>query len=182
MRKHVCPWWFAYTFDNALRRLLHDPVKLLGDYVRPGMTVIDIGCGMGHFSLGMARLVGTSGKVIAVDLQQEMLDTLMRRADRAGVARQITPVLCDEHDIGVSQPVDFALLFWMVHETPDEASLFQQTYEILNTGGKLLYAEPKFHVSRTNFKRTVSIAQTTGFMQIKSLKVCCSYNVLFEKK
>ena len=39
---HVCPWWCAYTFDNALRRLLHDPEKLLSEWVRPGMTVLDV--------------------------------------------------------------------------------------------------------------------------------------------
>lgn len=181
MRKHVCPWWFAYTFDNALRRLVHDPVKVIGAYVKPGMTVVDIGCGMGHFSIGMARLVGPLGRVIAADLQQKMLDTLMRRATRAGVANRITPVLCSERDTRVSQRVDFALLFWMVHETSDVVALFQQAYEILLNGGKLLYSEPKLHVCEAEFKRTVSIAQATGFRLVGEPGICCSYSVLFEK-
>ena len=79
---HVCTWWIAYTFDNPLRKLFHNPGKIFSDYVKEGMTVMDVGCGMGYFSIGMAKLVGANGKVIAVDLQQKMLDVLRRRAER----------------------------------------------------------------------------------------------------
>jgi len=76
---HVCPWWLCYSFDNPLRRLFHDPERLLGPYVKLGMTVADIGCGMGYFTLGLARLTGPEGKVIAVDLQERMLAALESR-------------------------------------------------------------------------------------------------------
>ena len=92
---HVCPWWHAYTFDNPLRRLLHNPSAIVGEHVGEGMRVLDLGCGMGFFSIAMARMVGDSGLVIAVDLQQKMLDVLMRRATRAGVAARIRPHRCD---------------------------------------------------------------------------------------
>ena len=81
----VCPWWMAYTFDNPLRRLFHNPAKIFDGLVEEAMTVIDVGCGMGYFSIGMAKLVGACGKVIAVDLQQKMLEIMLRRARRAGV-------------------------------------------------------------------------------------------------
>ena len=42
MSAHVCPWWGGYFIDNFLRRLIHNPKRLLGPYVRPGMTVVDI--------------------------------------------------------------------------------------------------------------------------------------------
>ena len=51
--------------------------------------MLDVGCGMGLFSLAMAKLVGDQGQVIAVDLQQKMLDVLRRRAEKAGVADRI---------------------------------------------------------------------------------------------
>ena len=56
----ACTWWIAYTFDNPLRRLIHKPQKILGNYIKEGMTVMDLGCGMGHFSIGMAGLVGST--------------------------------------------------------------------------------------------------------------------------
>ena len=41
MDEHVCPWWGGYFIDNPLRRLLHNPKKILGPYVKPGMTVME---------------------------------------------------------------------------------------------------------------------------------------------
>ena len=40
---HVCPWWGGYFIDNPLRRLFHNPEKIVGPYVQPGMTVMDVG-------------------------------------------------------------------------------------------------------------------------------------------
>ena len=90
---HVCPWWLGYFIDNPLRRLIHNPEKIVGPYVKPGMTVMDVGCGMGLFSIGMARMVGDGGLVIAVDLQQKMLDGLQKRAKRAGCRPDSCPSL-----------------------------------------------------------------------------------------
>ena len=45
MAAHVCPWWMGYFIDNPLRRLLHNPEKTPGGHVKPGMTVMDVGCG-----------------------------------------------------------------------------------------------------------------------------------------
>jgi predicted RNA methylase len=65
--QHVCPWWLAYTFDNPLRGLLHQPAQILDGLVGQGDTVIDMGCGIGFFSLGLARIVGAAGHVLAID-------------------------------------------------------------------------------------------------------------------
>ncbi len=85
----VCPWWLCATFDNPLRRLIHNPERILCELVRSGDTALDLGCGMGVFSIPLARLVGPSGKVICVDLQEQMLAGVRRRAERAGVAQRI---------------------------------------------------------------------------------------------
>ena len=97
---HVCPWWVAYTFDNPLRKIFHNPRKMLSAYIKAGMCVMDVGCGLGYFSIGMAKIVGETGKVIAVDLQQKMLDIMQKRARRAGLQDRIYPHLCQPDDIG----------------------------------------------------------------------------------
>jgi SAM-dependent methyltransferase len=89
----ICQWWLAYTFDNPLRRFLHDPEALLASHVREEMTVADFGCGMGYFTLALASLVGDRGAVIAVDVKPEMPAITGRRAEQAEVARGIRPVL-----------------------------------------------------------------------------------------
>lgn len=182
MEKHVCPWWLAYTFDNPLRRIFHDPKKIFAPYLNEGMTAIDLGCGMGYFSIGMAKIVGKTGKIISVDIQQKMLDTLQRRAEGAGVVNRITTFLCDEKNIGVNEKVDFALAFWMVHETPDESNFLKQVHSILNASGKLLLAEPKMHVTSAEFKKTLAIAQESGFKLIDVPKIYFSHTAVLEKQ
>ncbi|UCE72624.1 MAG: methyltransferase domain-containing protein [Nitrospiraceae bacterium] len=182
MSKHVCPWWLAYTFDNPLRRIFHKPDKIFIPYLNDGMTAIDIGCGMGYFSIGMARLVGKKGRIISVDIQQEMLTILTKRAKKAGVAERITTFLCDENNIGIKEKADFALAFWMAHETVDEFNFLKQVYSILNKSGKLLLAEPKMHVRFTKFKETVLLAQEVGFDIIESPEIYFSHATLLEKR
>ncbi len=122
--QHGCTCWIAYPFDNPIRKLIYNTHKILGDYIKEGMTVMDVGCGMGYFSIGMAKLVGADGKVIAVDLQQKMLDVMLKRARRSGVANRIIPHRCEADTIGIGKPVDFMLAFWMVHEVGDKNNFF----------------------------------------------------------
>ncbi len=177
---HVCTWWLAYTFDNPLRGLIHNPAKILSGYVKPGMTVIDIGCGMGHFTLGLAELVGDTGKVIAVDLQQQMLDIMLKRATTRGLARRIIPHCTRPAAIGITTPVDFGLAFWMIHEVPEPALFFKEVAAILKPSAKLLYAEPVFHVSAQKFNTILAVAEKSGFSISRTLAVRFSRAVLLE--
>ncbi len=92
---HTCPWWFGYFLLNPLRRLAQGPTRVLGPFVWPGMLVVEPGCGMGFFTIDLAPMVGPHGRVVAVDLQEEMLAGLRRRATRAGLERRIDIRLAD---------------------------------------------------------------------------------------
>jgi ubiquinone/menaquinone biosynthesis C-methylase UbiE len=178
---HVCPWWYAYTFDNALRRLIHDPRAILSPYVDEGMTVLDTGCGMGHFTIGMARLVGESGKVVAVDLQQKMLDVMMKRAGKAGLGERIVPRLCGPHALGLQDNFNFVCSFWMVHEVPDAGNFFREIYEHLLPGGCLLYTEPAFHVGEKAYRTMLAEAREQGFVRCAVPEVRFSRAVLLRR-
>lgn len=164
MDKHVCPWWLAYTFDNPLRRFVHEPRQLLSGYVRPGMTVADLGCGLGYFSIGMAGLVGREGRVLAVDLQPKMLEKAARRAAATGMGERISFLSCRPEHLEIPERLDFALAFWMVHETPDVGSFFAQVRAALKPGGLLLVAEPRLHVTAGAFAREVELAREAGLL------------------
>lgn len=181
MKNHVCPWWLAYTFDNPFRYLFHKPERIFSLHVRGGMTVADIGCGMGFFSLGLARIVGNKGKVIAVDLQEKMLERVEKRTGKAGLSGIIETRLCGEDDIRISEPLDFALAFWMVHETPDAGQFFSQVFSALKPSGLLLMTEPAFHVSRSQFKNELDMAVEAGFHVKDYPKITFSSSVLLEK-
>jgi len=162
---HTCPWWLNFTFDNPLRRLLHEPSALLEPFVQPGMRVADLGCGMGHFTLGLAKLVGPNGQVQAIDLQAESLGRVRRRLERAGMASRVTLVLAEAHDPRLEGTVDFVLAFWMVHEVADTSGLFAKVREHLARDGRMLVAEPLLHVGAARFARSLAAARAAGLRE-----------------
>lgn len=178
-RNRVCPVELADSLDSRIRRWLQDPPAILGPYVREGMTVLDIGCGPGFFSVDMARMVGTTGRVIAADLQKGMLQKLSRKIQGTPLADRITLVECEKSRINVPDRVDFILAFFMVHEVPDKPSLFRQLKDALKDTGEMLLVEPKlFHVSRREFGETTALAEQNGFRAFEGPKVRFSWSAV----
>jgi ubiquinone/menaquinone biosynthesis C-methylase UbiE len=185
MSDHVCPWWIGYLLASPLRRLVSDPVRLLGPHLRPGMRAMDIGPGMGFFSLPMARMVGAEGRVICVDLQRRMLASLERRARSKGLADRIETLLCPSpEDLGLARlsgSVDFALACAVIHEVPDAGAALCQILGALTPRGRLLFLEPKGHVSDERFEAAVATAQDVGFRLVERLSVWRNHAILLER-
>ncbi len=179
--KHVCPWWLCRTFDNPLRRLFQDPEKILRPFVRPGFTVIDVGAGMGYFTLPLLHLVGSGGRVVALDIQQRMLQALERRAARAGLLSNLTLHLGKPGDPGMPDAADFVLIFWMIHEVGDQQAFLSHLTACLKPGGRLLIAEPLLHVTGDRFRFTVDAAGRAGLNLIDRPPVSLSRSALFSK-
>jgi len=165
---HLCPPWIGcFLADNPLRRLLYTPRSLLAGLVSEGMTVVEPGPGMGFFSLEMARLAGPGGRVIAVDVQPKMLESLRRRAGRAALLDRMELRLSDGKSLGIRDlagKVDFALAFAMVHEVRDPAKFFVEIAEALTPGGKVLFSEPAWHVAEELFRRELDAATAAGLV------------------
>jgi ubiquinone/menaquinone biosynthesis C-methylase UbiE len=162
-RTHTCPWWFGYSFDNPLRRLVHDPAAILGGLVGPGHTAVDIGCGLGYFTLGMAELVGDTGRVVALDVQSSMVHRARRRVTRRGLAERVEFRVCAPERLGFAGPADFALAFWMVHEVSHPEAFLSEVRSFLGPSGRFLIVEPRVHVPRARFAETVELARQAGF-------------------
>jgi ubiquinone/menaquinone biosynthesis C-methylase UbiE len=179
---YVCPVELASSLSNPLRRLIHNPRKILGSYINKGMTVIDLGCGPGYFTTWLARMVGEEGMVIAADLQQGMLEKVIEKIRGTDLEQRIKIHKCQDDKIGVSEKVDFVLAFWMVHEVPDQQKMFEELRSILNQGGRILVIEPKFHVTKESFKKMITLIESAGFEIIESPKVSLSRTVLLSAR
>jgi ubiquinone/menaquinone biosynthesis C-methylase UbiE len=178
--EHVCPWWLAYTFDNPLRPIFQKPEQILKPHLQRGMSAVDIGCGMGYFSIAMAEIVGEQGSVIAVDIQQKMLDVLAKRALAKGVKDRIRLHRCEPGAIGLDCKVDFALTFWMAHEVPNVADFMSEVKSMVKPGGKYLLVEPRFHVSMERFLHISETAGSVGFQMLEHPAIPFSRAVLFK--
>ena len=156
MAGRVCPPWVGYLLLNPLRKLLENPKKILGRFVREGMTVLEPGCGMGYFTLPLARMVGPKGRVVAVEIQPKMLSVLNRRARKAGLLDRIDLRQAGVDTLGVEDlaaGVDFAAALHVVHEVPDPTSFLTEVRKALKPGSKLLVVEPRGHVSQDHHAR-----------------------------
>jgi len=176
---HVCPWWFVRSFDNPIRRMFHDPERIFGASVHPGMEVLDVGCGAGFNTEGLARLVGPEGLVVAVDLQPRMLAMTKERLERAGLLERAELIQAGAQDLGfgAQRRFGFATAFWMVHEVRDQERMFKQLHEVLEDRAFLLVCEPKLHVSKRAFEASVRAAQRSGFEEHDRPKIALSHSV-----
>jgi ubiquinone/menaquinone biosynthesis C-methylase UbiE len=179
--KHVCPWWLCFTFDNIFRKLIHDPYKILSSYIKEGDTILDVGPGMGYFTIPMAITIGSEGRVIAADIQEKMLLALKKRAEHAGVDKHVITHLCSPDSLGIKEQVNFVLAFWMVHEVPDRKQFLNELFSALKDNGNFLLVEPAIHVTKTNFDETVNLTVQAGFTIYARPKIFLSSAVLFTK-
>ena len=177
---YVCPAQFSGSLDNKIRRGLHDPLKILAPYLNMGMSVIDLGCGPGYFTMTLAEMVGETGKVTAVDLQEGMLEKVREKMVKEESGKRISLHKCEADRIGLTEKVDFVLAFWMVHEVPDHQRLFAELKTLLNPGGKILIVEPRWHVTGKEFRNMLSIAEKEGFVDTDQPKVWFSRSVVLK--
>jgi ubiquinone/menaquinone biosynthesis C-methylase UbiE len=177
---YVCPAEFAGSLDSIFRRLVHNPRKLLEPYIVKGMSVLDLGCGPGYFTVEMARLVGDEGRVIAADLQEGMLEKMIRKIKGTDLDKRVEIQICQSDRIGISIKVDFVLAFWMVHEVPDQLRMFEELKSLLNPGGRIWIIEPKIHVTEISFNEMITRIEAAGLEIIERPKVSISRSVLLK--
>jgi len=128
---------------------------------------------------------GPNGKVVCVDVQEKMIETLKKRAHRAGMLDKIETVVCDENSLKLTDytnKIDFAFAFAVVHEVTNVDSFFSDAYKALKSNTKFFVVEPKGHVTDEYFKKTVSIAEQKGFKVIDRPKAGRNLAVLLEKE
>lgn len=166
---HRCPLWAHYLLASPLRRLVESPEKLLGPHVRPGMTVLEPGCGYGFFSLPMARMVGASGKVLCVDVEPAVVAQLERRAQKAGLAERIVARVCSPTELGLDDragQVDLVTVIYALHEFENVPGFLGQVAPLLKPAGRLLVLEPKGHVRPEQFALELESCRRAGFREL----------------
>ena len=176
---YVCPAELSGFLDTVFRRLFQNPEKILKPYIKKDMVVLDIGCGPGFFTIEISKLLKKSGKVIAADLQEEMLLKLKDKINREKL-NNIKLHKTEKSSINLNEKVDFILVFFMLHEVPNQKTFLEELKGLLNKDGKILISEPKFHVKKEDFEKSTKIMKDSGFKIIEEPKIFFSRSVLVD--
>jgi ubiquinone/menaquinone biosynthesis C-methylase UbiE len=177
-RTRVCSVERAGALDWNLRRLLQNPEKIVKPYIKEGMTVLDLGCGPGFFTLDLAKLVGRTGKVVAADMQKGMLDLVKQKFSGSNLENTIELHQSQQNKIGLLMKFDFILIFYMLHEVPDQSLFLQEVHSFVKPGGRVLIVEPKFHVSKMEFILSVEEMRRASFEIIERPGIVFSRSIL----
>jgi ubiquinone/menaquinone biosynthesis C-methylase UbiE len=139
--------YFLSTGESDYERLsllskLYNPLALsflMDSGLKPGMTVLEVGCGSGHMACDLARLVGSKGKVIAIDSSESQIEMAKKTAEDLGVDN-IDFYVCDVFDLdklGLSYDATYGR--WVIEFSQQPAKALQNMYQHLKAGGILCY-------------------------------------------
>ena len=178
-----CPSWLyrMVEMENPLAKNSQAKTILAGLGVAEGMTVLDAGCGPGRVTLHLAKAVGADGKVIAVDLQQGMLDVVQRKAQQKGLAMIAFEKLSLGEGKLPAYQADRAVLAAVLGEIPQQAAALQEVYAALKPGGILAVAETIFDPHYQRKSHVLDLAQAAGFEEVAFNGNCLAYTVYLQK-
>ncbi len=148
--------------------------------LRPGQVVCDIGCGNGFYTLQLAQAVGEDGKVLAVDIQAEMLHLLAERAKEAGL-ENIEYIQGAESDPKLpAGRVDLILLVDVYHEFSDPEAMLAAMRAALAPGGRIALAEFRLEDPQVPIKllHKMSKKQILKEFRTNGLKLVSQYDKL----
>ncbi len=143
-------WWLERADRDATQKPEH-VLDVIG--LKEGMTVADLGCGSGYFSVRMSKRVGATGRVLATDLQPEMLALLKKKMVADPRLSNITPILATESDVALPKAaVDIVLMVDVYHELARPKETVHQIKEALRPGGKMVLVEYRAEDPKVDIK------------------------------
>ena len=157
-----CPVALSWLVDNPLRRRYMRPV-LERTGIRPGERVLEVGPGPGAFTVGAAQRAGAEGRLIAVDIQPEMIAQVERRVQEAGLTNIETHV-ASAHALPLDdRSVDRAFLITVLPEIPDPSRALAEVHRVLRPDGVLSVTEEFSDPDYFFLPETIRLVEAAGF-------------------
>jgi len=181
--KLPCPPWLAFLveLDNPLFRNNRAATIIAGLDVKPGMRVLDVGCGPGRLTIPLAREVGPDGQVVAVDLEPRMLNRVKAKAENA----RLRNVELHQARLGMNQldlgAFDRAVMVTVLGEVPNKDAALCELWAAIKPGGVLaiseVIADP--HFQSRDF--VGQLAQRMGFREKSRVGGKLAYTLYLER-
>ena len=168
---HVMGHAAASWLERPEREEEENPKKLIKLLdLKPGMVVADIGAGSGYYAFRMAPLVGDEGKILAVDIQKEMLDLIRQRSKQKKVTN-VEPVQGTEEDPKLpDSAVNLILLVDVYHEFSQPYEMTQKMVKALKPGGKLVFVEFRLEDDKVPIKLVHKMTERQVLKEMEEFK------------
>ena len=137
------PHQMAGLLDSSIRMAYRDPAQMLGEFgIASGMSVLDLGCGSGTFTLAMANMVGADGQVHAVDIQPPLVDQTRRRVAAAQLSDRVQCHCSSAYSLPLADDsVDCVIMIATLAEIPDKQKALAEVRRVLKPMGRLAVSE-----------------------------------------
>ena len=176
-----CPAALSWLVHNPLRRRYMRPVlDRVG--IRPGERVLELGPGPGAFTVDAARRAGPQGRIIAVDIQPEMIARVEQRVREAGLANVETHVAGACELPLESESIDRAFLVTVLPEIPDRNRALAELWRVLKPGGRLSITEEFMDPDYPFPLETIRRVEAAGFELVQRFGNPWVYTANFQRK
>jgi ubiquinone/menaquinone biosynthesis C-methylase UbiE len=181
--KFPMPQFLANLIDNPFRRRIQPPRDMpLRHGIDPGMTVLEVGPGNGRYTIETARRVGSTGKVIAVDIEPKMIERVMQRARAEGVT-QIEARVANVYDLPFEAGAFNAVyLITVISEIPEPERALREFYRVLSPAGTLAFSEMLTDPDYPRVRTLIRLATAANFRLKKRIGNFFAYTLVFEKQ
>ena len=182
-RSIPCPVWLRWLveLDNPFARTNRAAVIVEHLNLKPGMTVLDIGCGPGRVTIPAAQAIGPNGTVVAIDLQEGMLARARQKAQSAN----LTNIRFQQAGVGegklACRNADRALLVTVLGEIPDQRAALQEIFDALAPGGILSVTEIIFDPHFQSRGTVSRLSTAVGFREVAFFGNRLAYTLNLEK-
>jgi len=180
--KFPMPEFLANIIDNPLRRRIQPPGEMpIRHGIEPGMTVLEVGPGNGRYTVETARRVGSTGRVIAIDIEPKMIERAGQRAQAEGITN-LEAKVANVHNLPFEEGTfDAVCMIAVISEIPQPERALDEFYRVLKPSGILAFSEllfdPDYPLARTLIRK----ASAAHFRLKKRAGNFFSYTLVFEK-
>ncbi|MCL4542965.1 MAG: methyltransferase domain-containing protein [Deltaproteobacteria bacterium] len=166
------PPFFSFIIDNKFRNLFENMDKEMELMeVKPGMKVLEVGCGSGFVTPALSKAVGKEGSVISIDIQEKMINKA--RKTRGYLQNVLFRTSSASNLISIKdEEIDLAFLYYSFHEIDNKDGAVRELYRVLKQNGVLSIKEPRFEVFKKDREYYKEFIASHGFKITESLKDC----------
>jgi ubiquinone/menaquinone biosynthesis C-methylase UbiE len=182
-RSLPCPSWLAWLveMENPIAKNYSADGIIAHLDLKPGMKVLDAGCGPGRLTIPLAKAVGANGQVVAIDIQPKMLDRVRAKAKAASLTNiEFQQLAIDTGKLDAAQ-FDRALLVTVLGEIPDRESALQEIHRSLKSDGFLSITEIIFDPHYQGRATILKLAGSVGFRERAYFGNRISFTIHLEK-